>query len=170
MRGLPSDGLRPLTRVLMLLIVAPAISSFPLADLLVLALALVVAVGLALYFLLEVVDWQNSIRARVGMAPVDAAHPAYVALIALIVFTPLWIAGLGFAANAGLNALFIYGFGWGISGSAVGTVVAQWAMVGAYAWVVGALARRHAASVRPQREGLRGSARSGGWLSRLIGR
>ena len=78
--------------------------------------------------------------------------------------TPLWIAGIGFGLNAVLNALFIYGFGWGIAGSAAGTVVAQWAMVGAYAWVVGALARRHAASVRPQREGLRGSARSGGWL------
>lgn len=78
--------------------------------------------------------------------------------------TPLWIAGIGFGLNAALNALFIYGFGWGIAGSAAGTVVAQWAMVGAYAWVVGALARRHAASVRPQREGLRGSARSGGWL------
>ncbi|WP_448261961.1 MATE family efflux transporter [Microbacterium aurum] len=78
--------------------------------------------------------------------------------------TPLWIAGIGFGLNAVLNALFIYGFGWGIAGSAAGTVVAQWAMVGGYAWVVGALARRHAASVRPQREGLRGSARSGGWL------
>ncbi|APZ33136.1 MATE family efflux transporter [Microbacterium aurum] len=78
--------------------------------------------------------------------------------------TPLWIAGIGFGLNAVLNTLFIYGFGWGIAGSAAGTVVAQWAMVGAYAWVVGALARRHAASVRPQREGLRGSARSGGWL------
>ncbi len=40
--------------------------------------------------------------------------------------TPLWIAGLGFGANALLNALFIYGFGWGIAGSAIGTVVAQW--------------------------------------------
>jgi len=78
--------------------------------------------------------------------------------------TPLWIAGLGFAANALLNWAFIYGLGWGIAGSAAGTVVAQWAMVGAYVIVVGALARRHAASVRPQREGVRGSARSGGWL------
>ncbi len=78
--------------------------------------------------------------------------------------TPLWIAGLGFGLNALLNWVFIYGFGWGIAGSAAGTVVAQWAMVGAYAVVVGRLARRHAASVRPQREGLRGSARSGGWL------
>lgn len=78
--------------------------------------------------------------------------------------TPLWIAGLGFGANALLNWLFIYGFGWGIAGSAAGTVVAQWSMVGAYAIVVGRLARRHAASVRPQRQGLRGSAVSGGWL------
>lgn len=78
--------------------------------------------------------------------------------------TPLWIAGLGFTANALLNWLFIYGFGWGIAGSAAGTVAAQWGMVGAYALVIGRLARRHAASVLPQRDGVRGSARSGGWL------
>jgi putative MATE family efflux protein len=78
--------------------------------------------------------------------------------------TPLWIAGLGFGANALLNWLFIYGFGWGIGGSAFGTVVAQWGMVGAYVVVIGRLARTHSASVRPQREGVRGSARSGGWL------
>ncbi|MBW9095025.1 MATE family efflux transporter [Microbacterium jejuense] len=78
--------------------------------------------------------------------------------------TPLWIAGLGFGANALLNWLFIYGFGWGIAGSAFGTVVAQWGMVAAYVVVVGRLARRHEASVRPQRDGVRGSARSGGWL------
>lgn len=78
--------------------------------------------------------------------------------------TPLWIAGIGFAANALLNWLFIYGLGWGIAGSAAGTVVAQWGMVGAYVLVVGRLARRHEASVRPQRDGVRGSARSGGWL------
>lgn len=78
--------------------------------------------------------------------------------------TPLWIAGLGFGSNALLNWLFIYGFGWGIAGSAVGTVVAQWGMVAAFAVVVGRLARTHDASVRPQRDGVSGSARSGGWL------
>ena len=78
--------------------------------------------------------------------------------------TPLWIAGLGFASNALLNWLFIYGLGWGIAGSAMGTVVAQWGMVAAYVLVAGRLARRHAASVRPQREGVSGSARAGGWL------
>lgn len=78
--------------------------------------------------------------------------------------TPLWIAGLGFGANALLNALFIYGFGWGVAGSAIGTVLAQWGMVGAYVVVVQRLARRHSASVRPERAGLGGTARSGGWL------
>jgi putative MATE family efflux protein len=78
--------------------------------------------------------------------------------------TPLWIAATGFAANALLNWAFIYGLGWGIAGSAAGTVVAQWGMVGAYVLVIGRLARRHSASLRPQREGVRGSVRSGAWL------
>ena len=77
---------------------------------------------------------------------------------------PLWVAGFGFAANAGLNALLIYGLGFGIAGSALGTVLAQWGMVGVYVAVVARLARRHAASVRPQRAGITGSARLGGWL------
>src|SRR5690606_10558351 len=46
--------------------------------------------------------------------------------------TPLIVAGGGFAANAVLYAVFIYGFGWGIGGSAAGTVVAQWAMALVY--------------------------------------
>jgi putative MATE family efflux protein len=78
--------------------------------------------------------------------------------------TPLWIVGFGFAANAGLNALFIYGFGWGIAGSAIGTVTAQWAMVVAFVLVVARLAGRHGATTKVSRSGLRGSARSGGWM------
>lgn len=78
--------------------------------------------------------------------------------------TPLWIAGLGFGANALLNWLFIYGLGWGIAGSAAGTVTAQWGMVAAYVLVIRRLATRHSASLRAQRAGLRSSATSGGWL------
>ena len=78
--------------------------------------------------------------------------------------TPLWIAGLGFGANALLNVLFIYGFGWGIAGSAAGTVTAQWGMVGAYVLVVRRLATKHDASLRAQRDGLTSTAKSGGWL------
>lgn len=78
--------------------------------------------------------------------------------------TPLWVAGGGFAANAALNALFIYGLGWGIAGSAIGTVVAQWGMVGAYLIVVGRLAARHAASLRPRLDSVTASVRSGWWM------
>ena len=50
--------------------------------------------------------------------------------------TPLVVAGVGFAANAVLNAVFIYGFGWGIAGSAIGTVVASWGMAAAYLVII----------------------------------
>ncbi|KQQ67327.1 MATE family efflux transporter [Microbacterium sp. Leaf320] len=78
--------------------------------------------------------------------------------------TPLWIAGLGFGANALLNVVFIYGFGWGIAGSAAGTVVAQWGMVGAYVLVIRRLAVKHDASLKARRDGMGSTARSGGWL------
>lgn len=78
--------------------------------------------------------------------------------------TPLWIAGVGFGANALLNYIFIYVLDWGIGGSAAGTVVAQWGMVGAYVLIVTRLARQHEARLRPQRDGVAGNARSGGWL------
>ncbi|WP_314426377.1 MATE family efflux transporter [uncultured Microbacterium sp.] len=78
--------------------------------------------------------------------------------------TPLWIAGIGFGANALLNVVFIYGLGWGIAGSAAGTVVAQWGMVGAYVLVIRRLAATHDASLMAQRAGMGSTARSGGWL------
>ncbi|MGJ0389706.1 MATE family efflux transporter [Microbacterium sp. CGR1] len=78
--------------------------------------------------------------------------------------TPLWIAGLGFGANALLNVVFIYGLDWGIAGSAAGTVVAQWGMVGAYVLVIRRLAAKHDASLHARREGMGSTARSGGWL------
>jgi putative MATE family efflux protein len=78
--------------------------------------------------------------------------------------TPLIVAVGGFGANAALNALLIYGAGWGIAGSAWGTVLAQWGMVAAYVVVVSRHARRTGAVRRPQRDGIRASALSGGWL------
>ncbi len=78
--------------------------------------------------------------------------------------TPLVVAVAGFGANAALNALLIYGAGWGIAGSAWGTVLAQWGMVAAYVVVVVRHARRTGAVLRPQRDGIRSSALSGGWL------
>lgn len=78
--------------------------------------------------------------------------------------TPLYVAGLGFAANALLNWWFIYGLGWGIAGSAWGTVVAQWGMVAAYLVVVARHVRRHGATGWPRRDGFASAGRSGGWL------
>ena len=78
--------------------------------------------------------------------------------------TPLWVAGLGFTANIGLNAVFIYGLGWGIAGSAVGTVIAQWSMVAVYLVVIGGHARRVGASPWPHHAGVLRGAAAGGWL------
>ncbi|MGG7464860.1 MATE family efflux transporter [Plantibacter sp. YIM 135347] len=78
--------------------------------------------------------------------------------------TPLYVAGAGFAANIGLNFLFIYGLGLGIAGSAVGTVIAQWGMVVAYIVVILRHVARTGASLRPHRAGIGGAARSGIWL------
>ncbi|GGF36636.1 MATE family efflux transporter [Subtercola lobariae] len=78
--------------------------------------------------------------------------------------TPLVVAVSGFAANAGLNALFIYGLGWGIAGSAAGTVVAQWAMASVYIVIAVRAARASSASLKPGLDGVGSAASSGSWL------
>lgn len=78
--------------------------------------------------------------------------------------TPLWVAGIGFAANIALNYVFIYVAGWGIAGSAIGTVVAQWGMVAVYVVVIGRHAARVGASPWPHHTGVLRGAASGGWL------
>lgn len=78
--------------------------------------------------------------------------------------TPLWIAVGGFSANAGLNALLIYGLGLGLIGSALGTVVAQWAMAAVFLAIVAREARAHRVSLFPGLLGIKAAARSGGWL------
>ncbi|WP_010155483.1 MATE family efflux transporter, partial [Leucobacter chromiiresistens] len=78
--------------------------------------------------------------------------------------TPLFVASIGFAVNALLNWWFIYGLGFGIAGSAWGTVIAQWAMVAVYLIVVVRHVRRAGAGLLPRREGLGRAGQSGGWL------
>jgi len=78
--------------------------------------------------------------------------------------TPLVVAVVGFAANAALNALLIYGVGWGIAGSAIGTVLAQWGMAVAYIAMAMRHARREHASIRPGLPGVASSARAGSWM------
>ncbi|MFC4244086.1 MATE family efflux transporter [Gryllotalpicola reticulitermitis] len=84
--------------------------------------------------------------------------------------TPLVVAVCGFAANAGLNVLFIYGLRLGVRGSALGTDVAQWAMVVAYVAVIVRRARAERdehgerASLAPHLHGVMGVAGAGWWL------
>ena len=78
--------------------------------------------------------------------------------------TPLVIVAVGCGVNAVLNALFIYGFGWGISGSAAGTVIAQVGMAMLFAVSVRRDARATGARLRPGFAGVTVAAASGGWL------
>jgi putative MATE family efflux protein len=65
--------------------------------------------------------------------------------------TPLLILVAAHVVNAGLELLFVYGFGWGLAGSAWGTVIAQAGMAGAFfavQWRAG-LERPQPAKMRP---------------------
>jgi MATE family, multidrug efflux pump len=73
--------------------------------------------------------------------------------------TPLIIVAAGNAANVVLGLLFIYGFDWGLPGSAWGTVLAQAGMGAAFVWT---LLRAPAESRRPSAERMRPLARIGG--------
>jgi putative MATE family efflux protein len=72
--------------------------------------------------------------------------------------TPLLATGLAAVANVPLNIVLVYPFGLGIAGSALGTVIAQ---LGAATWLSSVVvrgARRNAASLRPDRPGIRAAA------------
>ena len=68
--------------------------------------------------------------------------------------TPLVVAVAGAIANVVLNLVLVYGVGLGIAGSALGTVMAQVGMAAAFVVVVVRAARRHGASLRPDRAGI----------------
>lgn len=78
--------------------------------------------------------------------------------------TPLIVAGVGFAANGALNATLIYGFGMGVAGSALGTVIAQWGMAAFFVGFAVVQARRHGVSLRPRFRAVGRAAGTGGWL------
>jgi MATE family, multidrug efflux pump len=63
--------------------------------------------------------------------------------------TPLLLVLAGNALNIALELLFVYGFGWGIRGSAWGTAIAQTAMGAAIAWAILRRVRRSNAAFRP---------------------
>jgi putative MATE family efflux protein len=70
--------------------------------------------------------------------------------------TPLLILVAAHLVNAGLELLFVYGFGWGLAGSAWGTVIAQAGMALAFVAV-----QRRAGFVRPLLAKMRPLARIG---------
>ena len=63
--------------------------------------------------------------------------------------TPMIAAAAGFGSNIVLNVVFVYGFGWGIAGSAIGTVLAQTAMAVGLVLVLLRYAARTGAARRP---------------------
>lgn len=75
--------------------------------------------------------------------------------------TPLVVAVAMFVGNGVLNGVFVLVLGWGIAGSAWGTVLAQTAGAAAYLVAVARGARRHGAPLRPDLAGLRSAATAG---------
>jgi len=75
--------------------------------------------------------------------------------------TPLAASALGFTSNIALNLLFVYGFGWGIAGSALGTVIAQTGMAAALVAVLVRESRRHQVTLRAHPGRILGAARTG---------
>jgi putative MATE family efflux protein len=71
--------------------------------------------------------------------------------------TPLVVAVAANVANVILNVTFVYGLGWGIAGSAIGTLTAQTLSAGVLVWLVSRAARRYGATLAPTMHGIRGS-------------
>jgi putative MATE family efflux protein len=75
--------------------------------------------------------------------------------------TPLVVAVAANLVNIGLNVLLVYGFGWGIAGSASGTLLAQGVAAIVIVYVVGRAARRYGAALVPHRPGVAAAWRLG---------
>jgi putative MATE family efflux protein len=75
--------------------------------------------------------------------------------------TPLVVAVSASALNLALNAWLVLGLRWGIAGSAIGTVLAQYGSALAYLAVILRAAHRHEVPLRADRAGIRASATAG---------
>jgi putative MATE family efflux protein len=73
----------------------------------------------------------------------------------------LWIAAVGAVVNALLNLLLVHGVGWGIKGSAIGTVITQLGMALVTTGIVFGAARRSGVPLRPRRDGVQLAGRTG---------
>ena len=148
--------------------IATGISGLWLALLIGVALTLVVAVGADM-----IVGWFDADPA-VNAQAVDYLRIAAFGIPPMLVVlagtgilrglqdtrTPLVIAVAANLANIGLNFAFVYGLDLGISGSALGTTVAQLGAGLALVVIVIRGARRYGASLRPDRGGIAEAARS----------
>lgn len=76
----------------------------------------------------------------------------------------LVIAALGAGANIPLNWVLIFGLDMGIAGSAIGTVVCQWAMAACYLVIVVRGALRHEVPLSPSGGGVSSAWREARWL------
>lgn len=78
--------------------------------------------------------------------------------------TTLVIAVGANVVNVAVEVLFVYGFDWGVAGSAWSTVIAQVVAAGAYGWIIIRSVRREGAKLWPTRAGVRQTAVVGGPL------
>lgn len=78
--------------------------------------------------------------------------------------TPLVIAGVGAAVNAGLNFALVYGAHLGVAGAAIGTSTVQWGMAIAYLVLLGKQFRRENVLMRTSWAGITAHLTVGSWL------
>lgn len=143
-------------------------------------LALLLGVGLAAagFFAAEPLLDLMGARGEVRSFAVDYLRWSMPGLVAMLLIfagtgvlrglqdtrTPLVVAAAGFTVNIVLNLFLVYGLQLSVTGSALGTSIAQWAMALVYVVMVQRNARNHGVTLIPDWRGIRSLARVGSWL------